>query len=171
MLQLLKPKGSGTHAPQQEKHCAEEPAHCNWRVAPACHKQRKARTATRTQHSQKKKNKKRCASPLTVKKNRIQLCLQWAAALTGPRKPSEKFRFISIPSGHLQPLHLSELQSPSCHTTDKGTKGRSHLASVLGILQFCGLCTMSQRGAATPKDIKGASSPRASSLVLTSGSQ
>ena len=87
------------------------------------------------------------------------------------RKSSEEFRFISIPSGRLQLLYLSKLQSPSCHTTDKGTKGRSHLASVLGFLQFCGLCTISQRGAATPKDIRGASSPRASSLVLTSGSQ
>ena len=85
-----------------------------------------------------------------MKKNKTQLCLQWAPSLTEPRKSSEKFRFISILSGHLQLLYLSELQSHNGHTADKGTKGKSHLASVLGTLQFCGPRTMSQRGAATP---------------------
>ena len=137
---------SSPHLPQKSPHSNEDPA-------------------------EPKKKKKCYASSLTVKKNKIQLCLQWAAGLTGPWKSSEEFRFISITSGHLQLLYLSKLQSPNCHTTDRGTKGRSHLTSVLSFLQFYGLRTISQRGAATRKDIRGASSPRASSLVLTSGSQ
>ena len=36
---------------------ALEPAHCNWRVAPALHNERKALAATTTQHSQKVRNK------------------------------------------------------------------------------------------------------------------
>ena len=93
MLQLLKPKGSRTHAPQQEKPLWWEACTLQREISPYL-PQRKARTATKTQQSQNKtkQNKKnRYASSLTVKKNKIQLCLQWAASLTGPGNPLRSF--------------------------------------------------------------------------------
>ena len=41
----------------KRNHCNEKPAHCSWKVAPACHNRRAStsspRAAMKTQHSQK----------------------------------------------------------------------------------------------------------------------
>ena len=56
-LQVLKPTCSRACSSQEEKPLQREARAPQSRVAPACRSQRKAHTAVKTQHSQKKKKK------------------------------------------------------------------------------------------------------------------
>ena len=52
-MRQLKPTHLKPVLCNKRNHGSEKPQHHNWRVAPALHHQRKAREATKTQHSQK----------------------------------------------------------------------------------------------------------------------
>lgn len=106
-----------------------------------------------------KKKKTRCASPLTLKKSGIQLCLQWAAALTGPRKPSE----VSLHQHPIRPftasLSKAELQSPA--VTPQTKTDKEEVTSPVITWYPAVLWTMYDvtERAATLKDIRALAAP------------